>query len=325
MSFEKQKEVEELHRFADTDSSSRAIHHTLGNLPYQASPGDHTHDGERGAALWSSSDATLNQNLTDLDGIALAVYRIAEAMGLKGINNQLIGSSGPNAQVPSEATRITSGNLNNYRNPRFHFISTNADAEAISNTPINSAGSLIVIKWGSAATSVIQWYSTYQFQGAGNRVFIRSSYDSATPVWSPWLEIVTTDTAINSLSGFAAVNKGGTGRSTLTSGSYLRGNGTGSVGLRTPDQVLTDIRAARTLSGSVDITPSAPNTPTTVRVNFPSGYFTATPQVVVSPNTAVPGTTVTGTAVGSISTSGFNAYLTRTNTTTTALSWIAVQ
>lgn len=35
----------------DTD-----IHHPLGNGPGAASPGDHTHDGKRGAALWSAAD-----------------------------------------------------------------------------------------------------------------------------------------------------------------------------------------------------------------------------------------------------------------------------
>jgi len=33
------------HLDADTDSSTTAIHHTLGSSPTQASPGSHRHDG----------------------------------------------------------------------------------------------------------------------------------------------------------------------------------------------------------------------------------------------------------------------------------------
>ena len=37
--------VTKFHKNADTDSRAEAIHHTLGNSPTQASPGNHTHDG----------------------------------------------------------------------------------------------------------------------------------------------------------------------------------------------------------------------------------------------------------------------------------------
>jgi hypothetical protein len=45
-------------------------------------------------------------------------------------------------------------------------------------------------------------------------------------------------------SGSFTVARGGTGRSSLTSGSYLRGAGTSAVDLRTPAEVLGDIGAA---------------------------------------------------------------------------------
>jgi microcystin-dependent protein len=44
--------------------------------------------------------------------------------------------------------------------------------------------------------------------------------------------------------GALTVGKGGTGQTSLTSGSFLKGNGTGAVALRTPAQVLSDIGAA---------------------------------------------------------------------------------
>lgn len=45
-------------------------------------------------------------------------------------------------------------------------------------------------------------------------------------------------------SGTLGVARGGTGKATLTSGSYLIGNGTSAVALKTPAQVLSDIGAA---------------------------------------------------------------------------------
>lgn len=75
--------------------------------------------------------------------------------------------------------------------------------------------------------------------------------------------------------------------------------------------------------GNLSITPSAPNTPTTQAVVFP---FTlpGTPYVVISAQTAFPGVSVTGVAATSETTTGFNATVTRTTTTTTGLNWIAV-
>ena len=40
------EEVNALHLNSDKDSSAVALHHTLGLGPYQASPGNHTHDGK---------------------------------------------------------------------------------------------------------------------------------------------------------------------------------------------------------------------------------------------------------------------------------------
>lgn len=40
------EEVNAFHLNSDSDSSSFAQHHTLGLNPYQASPGNHNHDGK---------------------------------------------------------------------------------------------------------------------------------------------------------------------------------------------------------------------------------------------------------------------------------------
>ncbi|QBZ73580.1 hypothetical protein SEA_ROSAASANTEWAA_16 [Streptomyces phage RosaAsantewaa] len=79
------------------------------------------------------------------------------------------------------------------------------------------------------------------------------------------------------------------------------------------------------LSGRLLITPSAANTPTSSPVTFPAGYFTTTPNIIVGMDTTVPGTQVTGVSAGNPSATGFNAIVTRTNTTDTWVQWVAIQ
>jgi (2Fe-2S) ferredoxin len=75
-------------------------------------------------------------------------------------------------------------------------------------------------------------------------------------------------------------------------------------------------------NGSVTITPSAANTPTSINVTFPKAYATA-PIVMVTANTTVPGSTVTGVGVSGITTTGCTIWVTRTNTSATAVLWQA--
>lgn len=74
--------------------------------------------------------------------------------------------------------------------------------------------------------------------------------------------------------------------------------------------------------GRVSIKPVA-NTPTMKHVQFPRA-FAGQPCVVVTPVTSVPGTDVLGTGASNNSNDGFDAYVTRTNTTETILVWIAI-
>ena len=74
--------------------------------------------------------------------------------------------------------------------------------------------------------------------------------------------------------------------------------------------------------GRVSITPVA-NTPTMKHVQFPRA-FAGQPCVVVTPITPVPGTNVLGVGATNNTNDGFDAYVTRTNTTETILVWIAI-
>ena len=74
--------------------------------------------------------------------------------------------------------------------------------------------------------------------------------------------------------------------------------------------------------GNVTITPVA-NTPTAKAVTFDVSYTDA-PVVLTTAYTTVPGTSVTGCASANITTTGFDAYVTRTGTTNSGVMWVAI-
>ncbi len=74
--------------------------------------------------------------------------------------------------------------------------------------------------------------------------------------------------------------------------------------------------------GNVTITPVA-NTPTAEAVTFSVSYTDA-PCVFVTAYTTVPGTSVSGVASANITTTGFNAYITRNGATNTGIMWVAI-
>lgn len=65
------------------------------------------------------------------------------------------------------------------------------------------------------------------------------------------------------------------------------------------------------------------NTPASTYVTFPRG-FSATPTITVTPQSGVPGTQMLGTGISETSSGGFRVHVTRTNTTTTSIMWMAI-
>lgn len=74
--------------------------------------------------------------------------------------------------------------------------------------------------------------------------------------------------------------------------------------------------------GRESISPTAGDA-TGETITFPVA-FASTPSVMVSPVTVVPGTTVLGTAVTEVTTTGCKVWVWRSNTTSTPVTWIAV-
>lgn len=61
-----------------------------------------------------------------------------------------------------------------------------------------------------------------------------------------------------------------------------------------------------------------------VTVVFPDGFFTATPAIVVTPDTSVPGVFL-GAGVTADSKTGFTLTAARQNTVPTSINWLAIQ
>lgn len=87
--------------------------------------------------------------------------------------------------------------------------------------------------------------------------------------------------------------------------------------------VLGTVTASNLAWGTTTITPSAANTPTSAAVtglNVDGSSFMA----LVTANTSVPGTQVTGVSFNNLTSSGLTLWLTRTNTTSTILNWLVI-
>lgn len=127
-----------------------------------------------------------------------------------------------------------------------------------------------------------------------------------------------------------AKGSGGSGHTTVyieDTGVHILGDvRVGNVGVSSQlynANIAGTLTAGNIAVGSVSITPSAANTPTSQSVSF-GKTFPSAPQVVVTPESTVAGTTLTGWAVTNITTTGFTAWVTRGNTTSTTLHWIAI-
>lgn len=126
-----------------------------------------------------------------------------------------------------------------------------------------------------------------------------------------------------------AEGSGGSGHTTV----YIQNNGVhilgdvkvGTVGVSSQ---LYNANIAGTLTagnidhGSVSIKPTA-NKPTSKTVSF-GKTFSSTPNVIISAETSGPGTAVLECSATNISTTGFTAWVYRTDTVATVLHWIAI-
>lgn len=70
------EEVTQFHKNADTDVRAEAIHHTLGIDSYQASPGNHRHDGSDSVLLLEGVVITGVTDAARINSIIQALVRL---------------------------------------------------------------------------------------------------------------------------------------------------------------------------------------------------------------------------------------------------------
>ncbi|MER6616259.1 hypothetical protein [Streptomyces xantholiticus] len=100
-------------------------------------------------------------------------------------------------------------------------------------------------------------------------------------------------------------------------GSGMRNDGRADL------EVTGALNVGSIAKGRTGITPSAANTPTSVTITG-LGLVGPNPRAVATASTTVPGTQVTGVACTHITNDSFVLWLTRTNTTATAIDWIVM-
>lgn len=88
--------VNQLHRNADRDSSKEALHHTLGPLPYQSSPGDHSHDGRSSKILSGLSVITHSHDASDIENTPSGGLTSVDVQAaLEELEGEIVGHTHP--------------------------------------------------------------------------------------------------------------------------------------------------------------------------------------------------------------------------------------
>jgi hypothetical protein len=134
-------------------------------------------------------------------------------------------------------------------------------------------------------------------------------FSSGSILETDWAAVVD----LNSASG---------GRASVLLNGFRELDGAGESG--PCDLDLTGILTAASWAyGTVTITPSAPNTPTSQVVSGldvqGSTFF-----AFAAPQTAAPGTNVTGVGTNAVTSGGLTVWVTRTNTTATVVNWMVI-
>lgn len=148
------------------------------------------------------------------------------------------------------------------------------------------------------------------YGGNGASVTSIGCWDSARSI-GIWRYLTGTKNMV--IDGNVSLTHGNGGDEFVTSGAVTHGSRSGRV-LFSNGLLLQ--------WNTESITPVA-NTPTKKAVTFPVAY-TDTPVVITTAQTAVPGSSVTGTSAASITETGFDCYVTRTGTTATSVGWLAI-
>lgn len=177
--------------------------------------------------------------------------------------------------------------------------------------PGNAAGDTVLYREAASVLTTDDIFRVYRSAAGENAISLRVTGDANSRLyvnasgemnWGPGGASSTDVTLARSSSGTL----------TLTGALTTSGNATVNGVLAAKNRVV----------GTVTITPSAANTPTSQAVTFPAALTGSTFYGVASASTTVPGSQVTGVAITSESSTGCTVWVTRTNTTATVIRYI---
>lgn len=286
-----------------------------------------------------------------------ASWQLMTIADISGLQAQLDAPQKYKLTQDTGAGKIVSGgNLDTVLQPGVYSIPQNS---GLTNRPFNSNDLAVLIVAGQDTTgNTIQRYVNLENDWAG-KTFTRVCRGGTWTAWKQELQsgdaqmfkLVDDNGMTNSISGY---DLNGLNWSGFFYGNNLTNNPTNSTVYHRVWVMMSDPASGMQIAwtnigryytrfmvggawtawnvvftpnniqtGSLSITPSAPNTPTGVTVNFPTAFKKA-PIVQATAVTSVPGTSVTGVAVFNVTTTSFVLYLTRTNTAATGLAWTAV-
>lgn len=281
------------------------------------------------ALTWNSgqfTDFTVN-NLLTTNAMAITTTSV-----IANLNADRVDSLHASDFFRGNISIGSGADLNTLTTVGTYYCATTAVAQTVTNNPFSTGTSSSMMAFSLTVERHAAYKQTLSFYATTNySTWIRNQYSGT---WGTWRQIVTDD-GIPDLSAYsnASINIG-TGITTTSSVIQI-GNGWGNINVSGGNatqtsylQVQSDgLVYVQTLKnhaqGTASIIPSAANTPTALSVTFPTGRFDGTPSVVVSARTSVPGTQVTGIGVLSESTASCTIWLTRTNTASTGVAWIA--
>lgn len=186
----------------------------------------------------------------------------------------------------------------------------------LSTVTSSTASGLFEVNWNTKIAGTLNTTGNITTTGSFGTTNTYSAGNFA--IYCPWADSANHDLLVRSSDGLT-VGLGWVGSDTHTTKLDIRPK---QVSIR-GETTIQGFRVPEIQKGSVNITPSAANTPTAKIVIFDKAFSSA-PAVVANPLTTVPGTYVTGVCAASPNETQVTIYLTRTNIGATGIQWIAV-
>jgi hypothetical protein len=180
------REVSKFHTNADTDGSTKAIHHTLGPGPNQAAAGNHTHDGggtttlDLGIGQWQAF-TTSCPLITALGNGTIVARYTQDGKTVKGYIRFVVGSTTTIAagtwtfSLPVAAAQVSNDVVGNC----FLLDSSAGSASRTIGGCVITSSSIFLVAAGTTATSTTVTNAYPWTWAAGDTITLNFEYEAA--------------------------------------------------------------------------------------------------------------------------------------------------